>query len=107
MEPRDPLAEKLQDAYSVPEARPELTDRLNKLSADAAPRRRLPFLRVMLLGVALLAVVGFAYNVLFGRRGEAAIAMIPADASFVLTVDLVPSQDQLAAFKKISDAMKR
>ncbi|MEZ0327615.1 MAG: DUF3352 domain-containing protein [Fimbriimonas sp.] len=75
--------------------------------ATLTPKRKLPLFRVMLLGVALLAVVGFAYNVFFGRRGEAAIAMIPADATLVVTVDLVPSQAQIPAFKRIADAMKR
>ena len=109
MDNRERLNEMLQDAYSVPEPRRELVDRLNReaVSMPAPKRGRFGVLRVMLLAVALLAVVGFAYTVLFRRTGEAAIAIIPSDASMVVTVDLVPSEGQVAAFKKIADALKR
>lgn len=62
----------------------------------------------VLLGVVALVAIAFgAYKILFNRSGEAAIQLIPADAKVVFTLDLSPSESQLATFKKISDALER
>lgn len=58
------------------------------------------------VGVALLAVLGFAaYKILFNRPGEAAAAYLPADAQVVITLDLTPSDRQLETFDKITKAL--
>jgi hypothetical protein len=59
-------------------------------------------------GLALLSVLGFtAYKYFFDRPGEAAIALIPADADLVVTLDTNPSTQQLATFHKIATALKQ
>jgi len=65
--------------------------------------------RAALLGVFLLVVVGglLAYRHFFQRPGEAAIQLIPGDAMMVLTLDTNPSEQQVAVFKRISDAIQR
>ena len=70
--------------------------------------RRGRALRFALVAVATLAVLGFAaYRFLANRPGEAATALIPADADVVITLDTNPSQRQLAAFLKITAALEK
>jgi hypothetical protein len=58
--------------------------------------------------VALLIVGGaFAYRYMFGRPGEAAIQLIPNDATFVMTLDSHPSPLQAPLFQRIGDAIRR
>jgi hypothetical protein len=58
------------------------------------------------VGVALLAVLGFAaYKILFNRPGEAAAMYIPADAGLVVTMDFAPSDRQAETFNKITQAL--
>ncbi len=64
------------------------------------------------IAVLILAVAGVGggyatYRYLFKRTGEAAIAMIPSDASLVITIDTHPSEAQITAFQKLGDALKR
>lgn len=65
--------------------------------------------RAAVLGAFLLIVGGglLAYRHLFHHPGEAAIQLIPGDALMVWTLDTSPSQQQVAAFKRISDAIQR
>jgi hypothetical protein len=64
-------------------------------------------IKLALLGLVGAGVVGYAgYRVFFNRPGEAATALIPSDASFVLTLDTNPSQSQLPTFLKITNALK-
>ena len=46
-----------------------------------------------------------AYRHYFRRPGELATKLIPADALAVITLDTNPAPDQVALFKRISDAM--
>lgn len=63
---------------------------------------------VGLVGVVALVAIAFgAYKVLFNRKGEAAIQLIPANADVVVTLDTSPSESQVMTFKKISDALER
>lgn len=60
-----------------------------------------------LLVIAAIGGVGYcAYKLLFKRPGEAAIAWIPADADFVMTLDTNPSERQLDTFRIIGDKLK-
>ncbi|HVT12108.1 MAG TPA: DUF3352 domain-containing protein [Fimbriimonadaceae bacterium] len=71
-------------------------------------RGRFGGVKVALLGLVGASVLGYAgYKIFFNRAGEAAVAMIPADATCVLTLDTHPSESQVVAFKKLSDALKR
>ena len=70
--------------------------------------KRFGGVKVALIGIVAAAVVGYAgYRLIFARTGEAAAALIPADASVVVTLDTHPSQSQLAAFTTLSNALKR
>src|SRR5689334_20708697 len=64
--------------------------------------------RAPLLLVLLIIVAGgvLAYRHFFNRAGEAAIQLIPQDASLVVTLDTNPSPDQVSAFNRIKDAIK-
>lgn len=71
-------------------------------------RGRFGGVKVALLSLIGATVLGYAgYRIFFNRTGEAAVAMIPSDANCVLTLDTHPSESQVAAFKKLSDALKR
>ncbi len=55
----------------------------------------------------VLAVAAFAvFKLVFNRPGEAAIALIPADADVVITLDTNPSERQTLTFKAITDELK-
>ena len=58
----------------------------------------------------VLAAMGtggvYAYRHYFHRGGEAATQLIPADALVVVTIDAVPSANQVSVFKRIADACK-
>ena len=69
-------------------------------------RGRFGGVKLALLGIVGTAVVAYAgYRIFFGRPGEAAVALIPADASCVLTLDTHPSEAQLGAFTKLATAL--
>jgi hypothetical protein len=69
-------------------------------------RVRFGGIKIALLGLVGAAALGYAgYRIFFARTGEAAVALIPADAQFVMTVDTHPSEGQLAAFNKLSSAL--
>lgn len=62
---------------------------------------------ITVVGVAAFAVLAVAaYRFFSNRPGEAAITLIPDDASVVVTLDTNPSEQQVLAFKKINDALK-
>lgn len=64
--------------------------------------------KIALLSVVGAAALGYAgYRVFFQRPGEAAVALIPADAQLVVTLDSHPSEAQVGAFLKLSNALKR
>ncbi len=64
--------------------------------------------KIAVLSVFGAGVIGFAgYKIFFGRTGEAAVALIPADATCVVTLDTHPSTSQVNAFRTLSDALKR
>jgi hypothetical protein len=71
-------------------------------------KARLGGVKLTVIGVVATGLIAYAgYRVFFGRTGEAAIALIPADATCVVTLDAHPSEAQIPAFKKLSDALKR
>lgn len=49
----------------------------------------------------------YAFRVVFARRGEAVLQLVPADALVVGSLDLVPSPEQALTFKQIDDALSR
>jgi len=62
----------------------------------------------LLLVAAALGVAGYAgYRIFFNRPGESAIALIPADAGVVMTLDTNPSPNQVHAYQTISESLKR
>src|SRR5579862_4205121 len=61
----------------------------------------------LLCGLAAAAVAYAGYRVFFNRGGEAAVALIPADATCVITLDTHPSENQVGAFAKLAGALKR
>lgn len=64
--------------------------------------------KLALLGVVGAAAIGYAgYRMFFARTGEAAIGLIPADATCIVTLDAHPSEGQIGAFTKLSNALKR
>lgn len=70
-------------------------------------KKRFGGVKIALLSAIGAAAVGFTgYKIFFNRAGEAAVALIPSDASFVLTLDTNPSTNQLPTFTKISNALK-
>jgi hypothetical protein len=48
-----------------------------------------------------------AYRHFLQRQGEAAVNLIPADATFVVTLDLKPSPEQVPTFQRIQAALQR
>lgn len=71
-------------------------------------RGRFGGVKIALLGFVAAGVLGYTgYRLIFTRSGEAAIVLIPADASCVVTLDTHPSEGQLAAFSKLSKALQR
>ncbi len=63
---------------------------------------------VLAVGVSVLGVGGFAaYKYMFARPGENAVALLPADADVVITLDTNPGPAQVKAFKAIGDALNR
>lgn len=67
--------------------------------------------KASVIAIGAIAVLGAgsyaAYKFLFSRPGEAAIQWIPADADLVVTLDLKPSDRQVATFQKISEALEQ
>lgn len=62
----------------------------------------------LVVGVSVLGVGGFAaYKYMFQRPGENAVALLPADADVVITLDTNPGPAQVKAFKAIGDALNR
>jgi hypothetical protein len=61
------------------------------------------------LSVALIVIVAaiIGYRHFFNRPGEKAVALIPADALLVATLDTNPSPTQLMTFQQIEKALKR
>ncbi len=61
------------------------------------------------IGSAIIVSLGaaYAFKTLYARPGEAAIALIPANALVVGSVDLSPSPQQTITFKNIDDALAR
>ncbi len=109
MESRDPLENQIKQAYSAPEPSDALQNRLSTIAAEHAlkPKKVSRWPKFAVVGVALVAAGCLAFNVLFRRVGEAAIALIPSDAGVVITIDLVPSEMQVPAFKNLNDALKQ
>lgn len=72
------------------------------------PFKRLGGIKFAVIGALAAAVLAYAgYRVFFARTGEAAVAYIPADANFVVTLDSHPSDSQIGAFRKLADALHR
>lgn len=72
------------------------------------PFKRLGGIKFAVIGALAAAVLAYAgYRVFFSRTGEAAVAYIPADADFVVTLDSHPSESQIGAFRKLADALHR
>jgi hypothetical protein len=65
---------------------------------------RLPALLVLLT---LAGGCVLAYRHFFQRQGEAAVSLIPADATAVVTLDLKPSPQQVPTFERIQSAQQR
>lgn len=68
--------------------------------------KRFGGVKLALLSAIGVAAVGYGgYKVFFNRTGEAAVALIPSDATFVVTLDTNPSTQQLPTFQKIVKAL--
>lgn len=66
-----------------------------------APKILLPLLAVGAVGFGAVGIMS-----LLDRRGEAAISMIPADATMAMSFDNTPAASQVLLFNEISDAME-
>ena len=79
----------------------------NQMQTTPKLRRGAATAKVVLLASAFTIVGGYAaYKIIFQRTGEAATALIPADASMVVTFDTSPSERQVLTFKKIDDELE-
>lgn len=56
---------------------------------------------------ATAAAGGFVVNRFLDRPAESALALVPANATAVLSLDLVPAPDQVLAFKSIDDMIAK
>ncbi|HET6387513.1 MAG TPA: DUF3352 domain-containing protein, partial [Armatimonadota bacterium] len=65
------------------------------------------FVTAVAVLAALAAGGTMAYHHFFQRAGEGAAQLIPSDADMVITVDTMPSVNQVALFSRIAAAVKR
>jgi hypothetical protein len=106
----------LSAAYEVDDAPDSLRQRVALMAQNTErtertiTRRHLPLrLARGLAAMALISLIAggtLAWRYYFGRAGETAIQLIPADAALVVTLDTTPSAAQTPLFLRIKNALQ-